>query len=34
MRPLIFFAVCVTAALLAGCAGYHLGPVNGEVAGE
>ncbi len=22
------------AALLAGCAGYHLGPVNGAVAGE
>lgn len=34
MRPLKFFAVCAAAALLAGCAGYHLGPVNGEVAGE
>jgi hypothetical protein len=34
MRPPVFFAVCATAALLAGCAGYHLGPVNGGVAGE
>jgi hypothetical protein len=34
MRPLIFFAICVTAFLSAGCAGYHLGPVNGAVAGE
>jgi hypothetical protein len=34
MRPLIFFAICVAAFFSAGCAGYHLGPVNGEVAGE
>jgi hypothetical protein len=34
MRPLTFFAICVTAILSAGCAGYHLGPVNGAVAGE
>jgi hypothetical protein len=34
MRLLNFFAVCATSALLAGCAGYHLGPVNGAVAGE
>jgi hypothetical protein len=34
MRPLIFFAICVTAFLSAGCAGYHLGPVNGAIAGE
>ena len=35
MRPLIFFAICVTAILSAGCAGYHLGPVNPNVvAGE
>ncbi len=33
MRPLKFFLACATAALLAGCAGYHLGPVNGEIAG-
>jgi hypothetical protein len=33
MRPLIFFAICVAAILSAGCAGYHLGPVNGAVAG-
>ncbi len=25
---------CVLALLLAGCAGYHLGPVNGALAGE
>jgi hypothetical protein len=31
--PGIFLAGVVT-SLLAGCAGYHLGPVNGEVAGE
>jgi hypothetical protein len=31
MRPLIFFAVCATAVLSAGCAGYHLGPVNPNV---
>jgi hypothetical protein len=35
MRLLIFFAICVTAILSAGCAGYHLGPVNPNVvAGE
>jgi hypothetical protein len=34
MRPLKFFVLCTLAALLAGCAGYHLGPVNGAVAGE
>jgi len=34
MRPLILFAICVTAILSAGCAGYRLGPVNGAVAGE
>src|ERR1700684_756953 len=33
MRPLKFLALCTLAALLAGCAGYHLGPVNGAVAG-
>jgi hypothetical protein len=31
MRPLTFFAVCMTAILSAGCAGYHLGPVNPNV---
>jgi len=34
MRLLNFFLLCATAALLAGCAGYHLGPVNGGRAGE
>lgn len=34
MRALNFFAVCAAAFLFAGCAGYHLGPVNGAVAGE
>ena len=33
MRPLTLFAICVTAILSAGCAGYRLGPVNGAVAG-
>jgi len=33
MRPLNFFTICVVAVLSAGCAGYHLGPVNGAVAG-
>ncbi len=33
MRPLIFFAICLAAILSTGCAGYHLGPVNGAVAG-
>jgi hypothetical protein len=34
MRPLNFFAICAAAIFSAGCAGYNLGPVNGEVAGE
>jgi hypothetical protein len=34
MRPLTLFAICAAAILSAGCAGYHLGPVNGAVAGE
>jgi hypothetical protein len=34
MRLLNFFAVFATSAMLAGCAGYHLGPVNDAVAGE
>jgi Lipopolysaccharide-assembly len=34
MRPLKFFVLCTLVALLAGCAGYRLGPVNGAVAGE
>jgi hypothetical protein len=34
MRLPEIFAVSAVAALLAGCAGYHLGPVNGAVAGE
>jgi hypothetical protein len=35
MRLLKFFPVCAAAAaLLAGCASYHLGPVGGAVAGE
>jgi hypothetical protein len=34
MRPLNFFQVFAAAVLLAGCAGYHLGPVGGAVAGE
>jgi hypothetical protein len=34
MRPLIFFALGALAVSLAGCAGYRLGPVNGEIAGE
>ncbi len=33
MRSLIFFAICAAVILSAGCAGYHLGPVNGAVAG-
>ena len=33
MRPQIFFAICGMAILSASCAGYHLGPVNGAVAG-
>jgi hypothetical protein len=34
MRQLLFPAALVLALLLAGCAGYHLGPVNGAMAGE
>jgi hypothetical protein len=34
MRLLSFFTICGTVMLSAGCAGYHLGPVNGAVAGE
>ncbi len=35
MRPPAFFAICVAAGLSAGCAGYHVGPVNpGMAAGE
>ena len=35
MRLPAFFAICLTAILSAGCAGYHLGPVNSNaVAGE
>lgn len=34
MRALVFFSICVAAAAFTGCAGYHLGPVNGMVAGE
>jgi len=34
MRPLKFFTMCAALALLAGCAGYQFGPVNGAVAGE
>ena len=33
MRPLTFLLICVAAVLSAGCAGYHLGPVNNVVAG-
>ena len=32
--PARFAAILAAAVLLAGCAGYHLGPVNGETAGE
>jgi hypothetical protein len=34
MRALNFFLLGLAAVLFAGCAGYHLGPVNGAVAGE
>ena len=34
MRFLKFPAVCIAALWLAGCAGYQLGPVNGQTAGE
>ena len=33
MRRLETFALITVTAVLAGCAGYHLGPVNGAVAG-
>src|SRR5208282_6883224 len=34
MRLPEIFVLAVATVLLAGCAGYHLGPVNGAVAGE
>jgi hypothetical protein len=34
MRLPEIFTLMLAMALLAGCAGYHLGPVNGAVAGE
>jgi hypothetical protein len=34
MRFLKLQALCAGAFLLGGCAGYHLGPVNGETAGD
>ena len=34
MRRLELFALVAAAGVLAGCAGYHLGPVNGVIAGE
>jgi hypothetical protein len=34
MRRPEFFALLAVTLLFAGCAGYHLGPVNGAVAGE
>lgn len=34
MRALKIFLPCAVALLLAGCASYHLGPVNGAEAGE
>lgn len=34
MRLLKIFPVCAMSLLLAGCAGYQLGPVNGASAGE
>ena len=33
MRVFKFFFPCLAAAALTGCAGYHLGPVNGAVTG-
>jgi len=33
MRALKFFFSCWVAAAMTGCAGYHLGPVNGAIAG-
>jgi hypothetical protein len=34
MRVLNLFLATLAAVVLTGCAGYHLGPVNGAVAGE
>jgi hypothetical protein len=34
MRLNYFFTIFAAAFLFAGCAGYHVGPVNGVVAGE
>jgi hypothetical protein len=34
MRPLNFLSMIAAVFFSAGCAGYHLGPVNGQVAGE
>jgi hypothetical protein len=34
MRPLSSFCLCLLALGLAGCAGYRVGPVNGEKAGQ
>ncbi len=34
MRSLKLPALCTAAFLLAGCAGYHLGPVNDQAAGD
>jgi hypothetical protein len=34
MRSIRFLAAALMALWLTGCAGYHLGPVNGAVAGE
>ena len=34
MRALNLFALCICAVLFTGCAGYHLGPTNGAMAGE
>ena len=34
MREFLFPVAVVLAVLSAGCAGYHLGPVNGAMAGE
>lgn len=33
MRPSVL-ALCAAALLATGCAGYHLGPVNGQIPGE
>ncbi|HWD91225.1 MAG TPA: LPS assembly lipoprotein LptE [Verrucomicrobiae bacterium] len=34
LLPIRFLACCVAIAFAAGCAGYHLGPTNGLVAGD